>query len=51
MCNSALEWVYRILQDPTLIWKKRFYQFATHFFLPVFRDALQNSVNRKTSIR
>lgn len=40
MCNSGLEWSYRISQDMSLIWKKRYYAYIYEFFLPVMFKAM-----------
>ena len=47
LCEHGLEWLHRIAHDPTLIWKKRFYAFATEFFVPVWLDAIARSLHRR----
>lgn len=49
MCECGLEWAHRIAQDPTLIWKKRFYSFPTEFFLPVWRQAMARAIALRVS--
>lgn len=46
----GLEWGYRISQDLSLIWKKRYYAYLHEFFLPVAYEAARRSL-KSSSVR
>ena len=41
MCDTGWEWLYRISQDRSLIWRKRYYAYIHEFFLPVMFKAIR----------
>lgn len=41
---SGLEWGYRISQDVSLIWKKRYFAYIHEFFVPLLLEAARQTV-------
>jgi len=44
MHKIGMEWSYRILIDPALFWKKRYYAYLWEFILPVFFQIIKERI-------
>jgi N-acetylglucosaminyldiphosphoundecaprenol N-acetyl-beta-D-mannosaminyltransferase len=42
--DSGMEWGYRISQDISLLWKKRYFAYIHEFFLPLLLEAARQTV-------